>query len=128
MFPIFAASELLGWPHAKDLGNNKELWVLTIRSVQEIQGFEQHGAAGKAAQAATTGDGILEVWTSLEQAAFPLDFAGFNKFHHGSKVRAQDIELLRDCVKVGEREGQSMSALKELFDRMQTQYLAGHRR
>ncbi|WP_035359834.1 hypothetical protein [Edaphobacter aggregans] len=125
MFPILAASELLKWPHAKDLGNNKELWALTILSVQEIQGFEEHGAAGTAARAATTGDGLLEMWTSLEQAAFPLDFAGFNKFHHGGKVRAQDIELLKDCVKVGEREGQPMSALKELLDRVQTQYLRG---
>jgi hypothetical protein len=127
-FPIFAVSELLEWPHAKDLGKNKELWALTIRSVQEIQGLEQHGAAGKAAQAATTGEGLLEMWTSMEQAALPLDFAGFNKFHHGGKVRAQDIELLKDCVKVGEREGQPMSALKELLDRVQTQYLAWHRR
>jgi hypothetical protein len=23
MFPVFAASEMLGWPHATDLGNNK---------------------------------------------------------------------------------------------------------
>src|ERR1700730_12730772 len=41
-FPVLAASELLGWPHAKDLGNNKELWALTVRSVQEIQSFEEH--------------------------------------------------------------------------------------
>jgi hypothetical protein len=128
MFPVFAVSELLGWAYAKDLGNNKELWALTVRSVQEIQGFEEHGPAAKAAQATTTGDGLLKMWTSLEQAALPLDFAGFNKFHHGCKVRAQDIDLLKDCVKVGEREGQPMSALKELLDRVQTQYLAGHRR
>jgi hypothetical protein len=120
MFPVFAASELLGWPHAKNLGNNKELWALTVRSVQEIQGFEEHGVAGKAAQAATTADGLLGTWSSLEQATLPLDFAAFNKFHHGSKVRAQDIELLKDCVKVGEQEGQPMSALKELLDKVQT--------
>ena len=112
MFPVFAASELLGWPNAKDLCNNKELWALTVRSVQEIQGLEEHGVAGKVAQAATTTDGLLEIWSSLEQAALPLDFATFNRFHHGSKVRAQDIELLNDCVKVGEQEGQPMSALR----------------
>jgi hypothetical protein len=76
--------------------------------------------AGKAAQAATTADGLLEIWRSLEQAAVPLDFAGFNKVHHGGKVSAQDIELLKDCVKVGEQEGQPISALKELLDRVQT--------
>jgi hypothetical protein len=120
MFPVFAACELLGWPPARDLDNNKELWDLTVRSVQEIQGFEEHGLAGKAAMASTTADGLLEIWRSLEQAALPLDFAAFNRFHHGSKVRAQDIELLNDCVKVGEQEGQPMSALKELLARVQT--------
>ena len=125
MFPVFAASELLGWPRAKDLCKNKELWALTVRSVQEIQGIEEHGMAGKAAQAATTGDGLLEIWSSLEQATLPLDFAAFNKFHHGGKVRAQDIELLKDCVKVGKQEGQPMSALRELIDRVQTRHLAG---
>jgi hypothetical protein len=120
MFPVFAACELLGWPPARDLDNNKELWHLTVRSVQEIQGFEEHGLAGKAAMASTTADGLLEIWRSLEQAALPLDFAAFNRFHHGSKVRAQDIELLKGCVKVGEQEGQPMSALKELLARVQT--------
>src|ERR1700730_17408105 len=67
-----------------------------------------------------TADGLLEIWSSLEQAALPLDFAGFNKFHHGGKVRAQDIELLNDCVKVGEQQCQPMSALKELLARVQT--------
>jgi glycine/D-amino acid oxidase-like deaminating enzyme len=76
--------------------------------------------AGKAAQAATTADGLLEIWSSLEHEALPLDFAAFNKFHHGGKVRAQDIELLKDCVKLGEQEGQPMSALKELLDSVQT--------
>jgi hypothetical protein len=122
MFPVFAASELMGWPQAKDLGNNKELWALTVRSVQEIQGFAEHGVAGKAAQTATTAEGLLEIWSSLEQAVLPLDFAAFNRFHHGGKVRAQDIKLLKDCVKVGEQEGQSMSALKEIIGRVQTQW------
>jgi hypothetical protein len=126
MFPVFAVSGLLGWPQAKDLGTNKELWALAVRSVQEIQGLEEHGVAGKAAQAATTTDGLLKIWSSLEQAALPLDFAAFNKFHHGGKVWAQDIELLKDCVKVGEQEGQPMSALKELLNRLQTHGLAGH--
>ena len=45
-----------------------------------------------------------------------------NKFHHGGKVRAQDIELLKDCVKVGEQEGQPMTALNELLDRVQPDF------
>ena len=35
------------------------------------------------------------------------------------------LELLKDCVKVGKQEGQPMSALRELIDRVQTRHLAG---
>jgi hypothetical protein len=42
--------------------------------------------------------------------------------HHGIKVRAQDIELLKGCVKVGEREGKLMAALRELLDRVETKH------
>jgi hypothetical protein len=119
MFPVFAASELLGWPRAKDLDSDKKLWALTIQAVQEIYGLDEHGEAGKAAQAATTADGLIDIWSSLEQALLPLDFAAFNKYHHGIKVRAQDIELLESCMQVGEREGKPMTALKELVGRVE---------
>jgi hypothetical protein len=115
MFPVFAASELLGWPRAKDLGSNKELWTLTVRAVKEILGFKEHGSAGKIAESSLTESTLLETWQAFEEAAHPLDFPAFNKFHHGGKVRAQDIEILQACVEVGEREGRSMSALSQLL-------------
>jgi hypothetical protein len=74
---------------------------LTVQAVQEIYGLDEHGEVGKAAQAATTADGLIDIWSSLGQAALPLDFAIFNKYHHGIKVRAQDIEVLKGCMQVG---------------------------
>ena len=115
MFPVFAVSELLGWPRAKDLGADPELWALTVHAVQEIQGLDEHGSIGKTAQGSLTGDSLLELWSSFENATLPLDFAGFNKLHHGGKVRSQDIKLLQDCVDLGERQGSEMKALKQLL-------------
>ena len=115
MFPVFAASELLGWPRAKDLGSNPELWALTVDAVQEVQGLDEHGSIGKAAQESLTGHSLLEIWASLESAMLPLDYAEFMKLHHGFKHRSQDIQLLRDCVDIGERQGSEMRALKQLL-------------
>jgi hypothetical protein len=115
MFPVFAASELLGWPRARDLDADPELWALTVDAVQEVQGLDEHGPIGKAAQASLTGDSLLEMWASLESAMLPLDYAEFMKLHHGFKHRSQDIQLLRHCVDLGERQGSEMKALKRLL-------------
>ena len=121
MFPVFAASELLGWPRAKDLDADPELWALTVRAVQEVQGLDEHGSIGKAAQALLTTDSLLKMWTSLENAMLPLDYAEFMKLHHGFKHRSQDIQLLQDCVRVGERQGREMKSLKELLFRLRAE-------
>ena len=115
MFPVFAASEILGWPRAKDLNADPELWALTVRAVQEVQELDEHGSIGKAAQASLSADSLLKMWTSLENAMLPLDYAEFMKLHHGFKHRSQDIQLLEDCVDLGERQGSEMKALKQLL-------------
>ena len=115
MFPVFAASEILGWPRAKDLDADPELWALTVRAVQEVQELDEHGSIGKAAQASLTADSLLKMWTSLENAMLPLDYAEFMKLHHGFKHRSQDIQLLEDCVDIGKRQGSEMKALKQLL-------------
>ena len=115
MFPVFAASEILGWPRAKDLNADPELWALTVRAVQDVQGLDEHGSIGKAAQASLTADSLFKMWTSLENAMLPLDYAEFMKLHHGFKHRSQDIQLLEDCVDIGKRQGSQMKALKQLL-------------
>ena len=93
----------------------------STHAVQEVQGLEEHGPIGKAAQASLTGDSLLEMWASLESAMLPLDYAEFMKLHHGFKHRSQDIQLLRDCVDLGERQGREMRALKQLLAQLRAE-------
>lgn len=115
LFPVFAASELIGWPKAQELGRDAELWDLTTRAVQEVQGLDANGDAGQMAARTTTGESLMAMFTDWETETLPLDLAAFNRFHHGGKVNLQDRQLLQDCVDVGESEGKSMTALKELL-------------
>jgi hypothetical protein len=118
LFPIFAASDLLGWPHAKDLGADAELWALTTDAVKEIQGLKGHGRSDEKTQAVTTGQSLIDMWEAWEAATLPMDLQAFNRFHHGGKVNAQDQLLLLDCVAAGQIIGQPMKALRTLVERV----------
>ncbi|MEJ8305434.1 hypothetical protein [Saccharibacillus sacchari] len=50
----------------------------------------------------------------------PLDLQAFNRFHHGGKVREQDIQSLRESLADGLRAGRRMTALKKLLERTVT--------
>jgi hypothetical protein len=119
MFPIFSASELLGWPYAEELGKDRSTWPITVRAIKEIMGFREHGWIGKAGQLFLTKGMLLKLWKSLEKSTLPLDFPAFNRFHHGGKVRSQDLQLLRACADEGERQGLSMRSLRELLSKVE---------
>ena len=123
VFVILAASDLMGWPRAEHLASDRELWDLTIRAVKEVQGLSIHGEAGRKAQKTTTADSFLEMFKAMEAVAYPLDLPAFNRFHHGGKVYQQDLQLLRDCVVLGEGEGQTMTALKDLIARVEAHHM-----
>lgn len=118
LFPIFAASDLLGWPLAKDLGADADLWALTTEAVREIQGLAGMREAEGEAQATTTGQSLIDMWKAWEAATLPMDLQAFNRFHHGGKVNAQDRQLLLDCVTAGHAVGQPMNALQTLVERV----------
>jgi hypothetical protein len=117
-FPLFAVSELAGWPAIAALAKNQDLRALHGRAVREIARLREHGLGGKVAALALTNGMALKIWTSVEKSALPMDFAAFNKFHHGGKVKAQDIKVMNECVALGEAEGAPMNALKELLARL----------
>lgn len=123
VFVILAACDLKGWPGAGHLASDPQLWDLTVRAVKEVQGLSIHGEAGQKAQKTTTADSLLEMFKAMEAAAYPLDLPAFNRFHHGGKVFQQDLRLLRDCVELGEGEGQTMTALKELITRVEAHHI-----
>ena len=120
LFAALAAFDLLGWPKIKDINVEDETWKLGTDGVKEIRGLSIHGEAGQQAAAATTSANLAEMLAGIEKQVLPLDFQAFNRFHHGGKVNLQDCELLRACVRLGEAEGKTMSAVKELLNRLET--------
>lgn len=117
IFPVFLAAELAGWPDADGLVAHPELWPLAVAGVRAIAGLAEHGEGGRKAAAELTADGLAALWRGLEAAARPLDFAAFNAYHHGRKIRAADVLLLEELTAQGVREGRDMGAVRELLDR-----------
>lgn len=117
MFPLFALSDIMGYPPADGLTRDAELWTLTVDAVREIQRLGEHGEAGQSAATQQTGAALLAMWRSIEQAALPLDWQGFNAYQHGGRVKAADQLLLAACVTAGEAEGRTMTAVRMLLDR-----------
>jgi hypothetical protein len=114
-FPVYAASEIAGWPNVATVVANKELWRLACRAQGEIMALPQHGWLGKLMALMAGSRGTANAHLQMERELLPLDYQAFNRFHHGGKVRAQNIEALRDCLAEGQRHGQPMAALQALL-------------
>lgn len=117
LFPVFTASDVMGWPRAEELGGDRELWALTTEAVREIQDLGSHEEQNTTTQGVTTGQSLIDMWKAWEAATLPMDLQAFNRFHHGGKVNAQDQQLLLDCVAAGQAIGQPMKALQTLVER-----------
>jgi len=119
LFPILAVFELLGWPNFQNLDITNPLWSLAVASVKEIQGLNIHGALGQQAAGGTTEAGIAQIFAEIEKVMLPMDWVAFNRYHHGAKVNAQDRELLRVCIAMGNAEGKPMASTKDLLQRVE---------
>src|SRR6266516_2138471 len=118
VFPMYAASEITGWPDVAMVVANKELWRLACRAQGEIIALPQHGWLGKLMALIMGPRVTANIHLRLERDMLPLDYQAFNRFQHGGKVRAQDVELLRDCLAEGQRRGQPMAALQALLAKL----------
>ena len=118
IFPMFAGSELMGWPKAADLPNDSETWELTIAACREVASIYLGNNIDQAGLPMTSGERIIAYMTNYEAEALPLDLRAFNALHHGGKVAAQRIKLMRDCVAAGEVQGKPMAAMKTLIARL----------
>jgi hypothetical protein len=116
MFPLFALSEMLGWPPADRLTQDAELWSLTVEAVRAIQGLREHGEAGRTAAAALTRDSLIRMWKQIEMMSLPLDWQAFNAYQHGDRVKAADKLLLEGCIARGVDEGRDMSSVRKILD------------
>ncbi|XDG01754.1 hypothetical protein ABKA04_001369 [Annulohypoxylon sp. FPYF3050] len=120
LFPVFAACELLNWPDFKDISSSdKELWALVVASVKEIQGLDAHGEIGRKMVRETDEEGLARCLAQWESLVYPLDVQGFNRFHHGVKLKDQGSQHLRACMERGQAEGKEMGALRELVRRVE---------
>ncbi|KAK5204861.1 hypothetical protein LTR99_001356 [Exophiala xenobiotica] len=121
LFPVLAACDLLGWPKFAEIDSKGEVWNLAVEAAREIQKLSMMGEPGQKAAATITDMGLAAQFAEMEKQMLPLDFSAFDKYHHGGKVNVQDRELLNACVSYGEAEGKTMSALKELIKRVESQ-------
>lgn len=111
------ACELSGWNDLDQLIQDQALWVLCCRAQREILGLKQYGIAGKLMVLLMTNARYEKMMRQMEQEARAMGFIRFFQFHHGGKVREQNIEGLKNCIKAGEEQGRDMSASKALYER-----------
>ncbi|SFE75343.1 Ketopantoate reductase [Paenibacillus algorifonticola] len=117
-FPVYAACDIAGWSDFSTVASNKELWRLAIRAQGEIAALPQHGLLGKFMALVMGPRMTAKVHIKMERDMLPLDYQAFNRFHHGGKVRAQDVESMRNSLAEGQRRGHQMPALQELLKRL----------
>jgi hypothetical protein len=125
LFEMFAASifvtmaqfDMKGWPHADVLAQDKALMALGSRATKEAMRLPQFGLMGKL-MSLMMGPGMMAKNNAkMERDCLPVDYSAFNRFHHGGKVREQDIQVLRDTLASGRSQGRAMPALTELLER-----------
>lgn len=116
-FSFTVTSELLGWPDAAGFSRAGRLLALCVAAARDIVGLSQFGGWGRVAGWMLTEKRLLALIGRFERDLRPLDFSSFNRFHHGDKVLAQDLEVLRSCLREGRSQGRSMTALGELLRR-----------
>ncbi|MEU0925552.1 ketopantoate reductase family protein [Streptomyces malaysiensis] len=109
LFPVFQACHLMGWPPAARLTDHEETWRLAVDAVREVVSVH-----GDSRTEAVSGENLTRMLVTFEKESLPLDWNGFNAFHHGAKVARQDLKLLRDYVAAGERQGKHMPSLRQL--------------
>ena len=115
-FPVIAIYERAGWPDAATLVGNRELLSLGARAMGEILALPEHGWRGKLASLIMGPKTLAKTLTSMERNCLPLDYTAFNRFHHGGKVRAQNLQVMRHCAEAGRAQGRPMTALTELIE------------
>lgn len=117
IFAVMAMFDLAGWPDAETMARDGALMALGSRAMKEIMRLPEHGLMGKISSLFISPKALAKTNLKMERDILPADYSAFNKFHHGGKVREQDIQVLRDSLASGQAEGKSMPALNELLQR-----------
>ncbi|MEU3619424.1 2-dehydropantoate 2-reductase N-terminal domain-containing protein [Streptomyces sp. NPDC006872] len=123
--PVYMAGAIAGWPGFAGLVADKELWRLACRAQAEIMALPKNGLRGRLMARFMGPRTTAKVHLKMERDMLPLDYQAFNRFHHGGKVHAQDVEGLRACLDEGRRHGRPMTALASLLERLAAHKAAG---
>ena len=115
--PNMAAFDLAGWPDAKAMVENRELLTLCSSAMKEIMRLPQHGLIGKLPSLFISPSSVAKNITKGEAGSLPLDYVGFCKFHHGGKVREQNIQIMRDAAQSAREQRVATPALDEMLAR-----------
>lgn len=116
-FPTFAIFDMAGWPDAETMSRNRELMSLCCRAIKETMRLPEHGWPGKLGGLVMNRRLLSRMNVKTERDALPVDYQAFNQFHHGGKVREQDIQVMKQSIESGRAQGRSMPALEELVRR-----------
>lgn len=115
-FPIIAAYERAGWPDAATLVQDRELMTLAARAMGEILSLPEHGWRGRLAALVMGRRALTKKLVDMERECRPLDYTAFNRFHHGGKVRAQNLLVMQRCAAAGQAAGKPMKALTTMIE------------
>lgn len=124
IFAIMAMFDLAGWPQAGKMADDKELMALGAGAMKEIMRLPEHGLMGRIGSLFISPARLAKNNLKMEQDCLPVDYSAFNRFHHGGKVREQDMDVLRKSLASGEAQGRRMPALRELLERYE-RHVAG---
>ncbi|KAH6637873.1 putative secreted protein [Boeremia exigua] len=103
---------------------NSELWALMLRAQTEILRLPRFGWAGWLLSFVLGSWATMKMNEPIWKFAAPMDAAEFNAFHHGGKVATQDVVVLEDVLREGERVGRKMEALREVVRRVRAIHAA----
>jgi len=116
-FPMTAMCDLAGWPDARTMSANSSLMYLGSAAMREVIGLPKNGWLGSLASPFLRKATLAMLLRKMEGDSLPLDFHAFNRFHHGGKVREQDIQAMKHSIASGAAAGRKMTRLRELVDK-----------
>lgn len=118
-FPVLAAAEIAGWISMRKLTMQDEHWSLSCEARREVAALPEFGMDDATIAQTMSDEALAKAQIQTEEICLPLDYQAFNRFHHGGKVATQDLEVMRNCARAGERHGRSMMALNEIIKRLE---------
>jgi hypothetical protein len=116
-FPMTAMCDLAGWPDARTMSENTSLMRLGSAAMREVISLPGNGWVGRLAAPFLRKAMLAMLLGKMERDSLPLDFHAFNRFHHGCKVREQDIQAMKHSIATGAAAGRRMTRLRQLVDR-----------